>query len=185
MSTANSVKISLWDENTKDGRGNSGSGNFTRTSSVTRPWNMQNDVPMVSNLGRHALHPQGYTPTASNTTIAPLLPRGPPHPDSLARRPLGAGMSHQTRNTQANSPTDFGEGIQSMPSRSTANHPASGQRNQTNMTGGAFAPVNGPSRAIQSSNWKPNTKNQECRKGTGSKWYKGVSIPINFYWYDN
>ncbi|KAI1147226.1 hypothetical protein F4825DRAFT_471753 [Nemania diffusa] len=173
MSTANSVKISLWDENTNDGRSNSGSGNFIRTSSVTRPWNMQNDVPMISNPGRHASHSQGYTPAASNTAIAPLLPRVPPHSDGLARRPLGASMSHQTRNAQANTSMSLGEGNQSMPSRSTASHPASGQRNQTNMTGGAFALVNEPSRSIQPSTWKPNTKSQESRKGTGNKWYKG------------
>ncbi|KAJ8129178.1 hypothetical protein O1611_g4456 [Lasiodiplodia mahajangana] len=173
MSTTNSVKISLWGEDTNDGKANS-----IGVSTGIQPWNVQNsgtriNAPTVSNPWGNTSHSQGYSSTASNATIpsTTFMATGvAPHLNRLAS---GANMNQQTQNAQTTWSRNLGESSHGSSSQFTAGRPPHERIRQNEIKRSTSTAVNRSPGGSRLSGSKTNMKSQESRKGTGSKWYKG------------
>lgn len=180
ISTANTVKISLWDEDTDADENHSGSENSAATVTSRRLWTMQGsgtliDVPMIPNSRQHSSRSRSYTPAANSsaTLSAVSTPAGvAPHLNRLASRP---NINYQTQTTQVGRFTDSGEGTQSIPNRILPGRVPLGQKSEEGIKRSALHLVDGVPLASSANGWKPDIKTQSG-KGSKNQWYKGVSI---------
>ncbi|KAI0113755.1 hypothetical protein GGR51DRAFT_568256 [Nemania sp. FL0031] len=172
MSTTNSVKISLWDEDTNDGKSNS-----VGVSTGIQPWHTQNsrtrlDAPTTSNPWRNTPHSQGYASTASNAQILPMPSMATSVAPHLNRLASGANMSHPTRNAQTAWSTNMGEGSYSS-SRLSIGRPPPEHMSQSGTKRGTSATADGSPGTSRPSGPRYNVNSQESGNGTKNKWYKG------------
>lgn len=177
ISTANTVKISLWDEDTDADENHSGSENSAATVTSRRLWTMQGsgtliDVPMIPNSRQHSSRSRSYTPAANSsaTLSAVSTPAGvAPHLNRLASRP---NINYQTQTTQVGRFTDSGEGTQSIPNRILPGRVPLGQKSEEGIKRSALHLVDGVPLASSANGWKPDIKTQSG-KGSKNQWYKG------------
>ncbi|KAI1117524.1 Stc1 domain-containing protein [Nemania sp. NC0429] len=165
MSVANSVKISLWDEETDAGGNDSGSENSADTVTGMQPWRMQNSgtfigVPMVPNPDRHGSTLRSHSSAADSSTTASTVstPAGvAPHLNRLASR---TNMNHQTQTPRVNQFMDSGESTQSMPNRMISGRLPPGPKSKEEAKRGA----------LHLADRVPST---QSGRGAKNQWFKG------------
>lgn len=181
MSTTNSVKISLWDEDNDGGGDDSGSENSANTVTGIQPRTMQSSgtltgVSMIPSSAQRSSHSQSSTPAANSSAtpsaVAVYTPAGvAPHLNRLASRP---NINYQTQTTQASQFIDSGEGSQNMPNRYLPGRLPLGRKSEEGIKKNALHLVDGVPMASRANGWKPTIKTQSG-KGSKDQWYKGVS----------